>query len=890
MKTNLKIQRFTLSTVLLLLSVMFSFAQTETSTPVDSIIEIGLENPNVECNINITGEVSHLTCFGSKDGCINITVTNGTAPIEYWWCEETTSEDICNLKAGSYHVTVTDGNGCQALKTFFVTQPKQILINATVNNVSCNSINDGSIIVSITNGVAPLSYKWSNGETTKDLTNIGAGKYTLTVTDAKGCNVSKAFTITQSPAFTVDQEITNASCNSASNASINLTINSGVAPINFAWSNGAATEDISNIPAGNYLVTISDATGCIVEKSFSITQPEAISIEGTVKNVSCNAGTDGSIFTSITNAVEPITYSWNNGAITSALSAAVAGQYSILATDANGCTAQQTFEISQPAIIQISAITGEAACATVNNGYVDITVIGGNMPYNFNWSNASVSEDLYGIGAGEYTVTVIDQLGCTAVKTATVAQTEAIAIVLTSPLVIGDYNTSCNIDGDGSIEIEIAGGVAPYSIAWSNGVVNQETIENLKAGTYSVLVTDKNGCSATASITLTKPVNCNCTPVIPVPTKTCANCNLVIDGKNWANIPSGAVACITNNYNSGINMTNATLVICGTANISSINFNGANRIIVLGTLNIPSFSINSNTIVIENYGRINVQNWSGMGGKIYNYSTIYFNNGLNINPEGTLENNADVFITGALNVNGKFVNNGYMSVTQPSHVNSGCSFINNCSIDFVDVIINSNLVFKNNGSFTAATTRFNNTVGSFGPGSYIETINLYYTDVVLTNASTQGCNLISVSGITEINHGTLNGTITICDQNGIEKLDALVLKNGASLDCNSCNYEGEVAFKAYTANDINITIEENSALELIVAPAPASANEDVTVTFNSNSFNLFITNTLAQKVYSSVNNSSVVTIEAGTLNTGLNIVKVIDNKTGLSFETTLIIK
>jgi hypothetical protein len=174
------------------------------------------------------------------------------------WCN---TQDLTNIPAGTYNVTVTDAGGCtQTLNGIVITEPAAIVLTETHVNANCNGASTGSIDLTVAGGTAPFTYAWSNGATTQDLTNITSRNYNVTVTDAGGCTQTlNGIVITEPAAIVLTETHVNANCNGASTGSIDLTVAGGTAPFTYAWSNGATTQDLTNIPAGTYNVTVTDA-------------------------------------------------------------------------------------------------------------------------------------------------------------------------------------------------------------------------------------------------------------------------------------------------------------------------------------------------------------------------------------------------------------------------------------------------------------------------------------------------------------------------------------------------------------------------------------------------------------------------------------------------------
>jgi hypothetical protein len=397
-------------------------------------------------------------------------------------------------------------------------------------NVSCNGLSNGSVNLSVTGGTpisgggASYTYSWSNSVSTEDLSSLVAGTYSVVVTDANSCTATASVTITQ-PATLVPSitSSSNVSCNGLSNGSVNLSVTGGTAisgggaNYTYSWSNSVSTEDLSSLVSGTYSVVVTDANSCTATASVTITQPAALvpSITSST-NVSCNGLSNGSVNLSVTGGTAisgggaNYTYSWSNSASTEDLSSLVSGTYSVVVTDANSCTATASVTITQPATL-VPSITSSTnvSCNGLSNGSVNLSVTGGTpisgggASYTYSWSNSASTEDLSSLVAGTYSVVVTDANSCTATASVTITQPVVLLASISS-----STNATCNGFADGTVNLSVTGGTSlpsNYSYSWSNSSITED-LSGLAAGTYSVVVTDANSCTATASVTITEPV------------------------------------------------------------------------------------------------------------------------------------------------------------------------------------------------------------------------------------------------------------------------------------------------------------------------------------------------------------------------------------------------
>jgi subtilisin-like proprotein convertase family protein len=328
------------------------------------------------------------------------------------------------------------GIGGQA--TVLITEPP-VLVNTLIPqvynggwNVSCNGASDGMIFANTSGGTAPYSYAWSNGATTQMVSGLSAGTYSVTVTDANGCTDVQSITLTEPPLMTDSYTAStyncgyNVSCNGATDGSIDYSVSGGTPPYAYNWSNGANTEDISGLGAGTYSVTASDRNGCTTTETITLTEPPVLTTSLTTSmfacgfGVSCSGASDGSVSSTTTGGCAPYSYQWSNGGMGGFINGVTAGSYSVTVTDANGCQAFATAEITEPAPVTVTCSPNTTVfqgwpgsdCATITASGIG----GGCAPYTIAWSNGATtaSQTVCPTVSTDYTVTVTDANGCTA--------------------------------------------------------------------------------------------------------------------------------------------------------------------------------------------------------------------------------------------------------------------------------------------------------------------------------------------------------------------------------------------------------------------------------------------------------------------------------------------
>ncbi len=445
-------------------------------------------------------------CAGASSGSVDLEVTGGTTPYNYVWNNGQTTQDLANVSGGTYTVVIYDANGCSITNSTVVTEPAPITISVAKTDVLCNGAVTGAIDITVNGGTPVITYAWSNGAVTEDLTALAAGTYSVTITDGNGCTASASVVITQPAGLVLNATPVNVGCNGGANGSVDITVQGGVFPYTFAWSNGAVTEDINGLSGGTYGVTITDANGCTLTASYTITEPTAIAITLTGTNVSCFGAANGSIDLTVSGGTAPYSFLWNTFQTVEDLNGVSGGTYFVIVTDANGCTKHDSIVITEAPQLVLSTVVANVLCNGAATGAIDLTVAGGSQPYDYTWSNTATTQDISGLVAGTYSVTVKDASNCTASVSAVVTETSA--IVLNSSV----DSIACANGNNGAIDITVQGGVFPYTYLWTTGATTED-IFGLVAGTYTVTVTDANSCTITAQFVLSQPSGMSSTVV-----------------------------------------------------------------------------------------------------------------------------------------------------------------------------------------------------------------------------------------------------------------------------------------------------------------------------------------------------------------------------------------
>jgi gliding motility-associated-like protein len=441
-------------------------------------------------------------CNGQTNGTATVVASGGLTPYTYLWSNGQTGATASGLGASTYSVTVTNVYGCAATATATVTQPAVLSSNTTFTNVGCNGGANGTATASVVGGTGPYSYVWLPGAySTSSITGLSIGSYSLAITDAKGCTTQSSANITQPPPLSISSTIVNATCGQP-NGSASVAGTGGFAPYTWTWSGGQSGATVNSLAAGTYTVTIQDLNLCTYSAPISITNTSGPVASITSNNVTCNGVNNGSATITTTGGALPFTYLWSNGQTTPTATNLGAGIYSVVATDANNCSATASTTISQPPLLIANAVGVAPSCNGFTDGSVQVGALGGTPPYSYFWaiSGTPTTAAVQGLGSGVYNVTVVDANACLKLASVTLNNPSILSVSISSTAI------SCNGACDGTATATVSNGTPPYFYSWSDNL-NQATptVNGLCAGTYSVAVTDAGGCPANAVAFINTP-------------------------------------------------------------------------------------------------------------------------------------------------------------------------------------------------------------------------------------------------------------------------------------------------------------------------------------------------------------------------------------------------
>ena len=687
-----------------------------------------------------------VNCNGEYNGEVTVTVSGGTSPYNYAWSSGGTGLNETGLNAGTYTFTATDNHGCTTNLSIDITEPQALAASvASSSNLTCNSSADGDVTINVTGGVTPYTILWSNGNTGLSDSNLSAGLYTFTVTDAHSCTDSASVTLTEPLILNaVISSYSDVNCNGGNDGSATVIVSGGTTPYAYNWSSGGNGATENNLSFGTYTVTVTDVNNCENIVTVDINQPATLTSSIVINDsINCNGFNNGILSVNYSGGTPPYNIIWSSGGTTDIESNLVAGNYDVSITDANLCTTSASISLPEPEVLNASIIGTDVSCNGGNDGSADLTVTGGTSPYTFEWSTLETIEDISGLNAANFVVTVTDYYGCIVNTNVNINEPSVLALTPSST------QSSCG-NTDATASVTPSGGTTPYTYFWSNSQTTQ-SISSLPSGSYSVTVTDNNGCKDSLTISISDMG----APVAVATVQSNVSCFGYNDGSATVNVTSGN-SPFTYLWSDASAQTDSIAVslVADTYSVTVFDVNNCKTIETI-TITQPLELISSyiksdascNTF---NDGSINLT----VAGGITPYSFIW-DDILNSNTEDLSGLTADNYSVTITDANG-CISNSTITINEPDQIIG--------SIAVTNVICNSGKNGALDLTVTGGTSPYTFLWNDSGNSTIEDLVGLLAGNYSVTITDANNCQTIETTTITEPSAivSNISGTDIIC--------------------------------------------------------------------------------------------------------------------------------
>ncbi len=443
------------------------------------------------------------TSCGLNNGVAGITASGGTGALTYNWSNGASGLTDSGLAAGVFTVTVMDANACQATATATINASTALVVS-TIDSASlkCFADNSGSVSVTATGGTGVLTYLWSTGATSATISALAAASYSVTVSDAAGCQLISTVALTQPLSLGLSATGISAKCFGNCDGQAVIIPTGGTPPLTALWSTGGTNLNINGLCFGNVAVTITDLNGCHHDTIISVSQPAALAETLGSSPADCNQSNGSASVLTSKGGTGAYTYSWSSGATGITSLNIPPGTYTVTLTDVNACTSTSTTVVlNTPGVSAALLNTTPVACSGNCTGSASAQANGGTGPFTFSWSNGSSSANPSALCQGVYTLTITDGKTCTSAISAVITQPKVLDLPAITPATVCFGQTA-------SVTANPSGGTPAYTISWEPGNLTGPTVSvaSMSIATYTVSVMDANGCTAPTQTVAINPV------------------------------------------------------------------------------------------------------------------------------------------------------------------------------------------------------------------------------------------------------------------------------------------------------------------------------------------------------------------------------------------------
>ncbi len=445
---------------------------------------------------------SKIRCAGATEANIEAIVNGGKAPYTYQWNSEISSALLLNVGQGLYNLIVTDAIGHSATSVITVDAPLPLAVDLKVESPASTNGSDGRANATVTGGKGKYIYLWDNSEKTPRAEKLASGNHSVTVTDENGCTVEGNVMISENilPLTAKISQVNKIICAGQEEASLKVEVSGGKQPFTYSWSGVGkelTAEIINNLPAGTYTLKVTDVTGSSISNQFEITEPKPLKVTADDISPASTGNADGYLMLKATGGTTPYAYNgkvWPAGSTSFKVENLGPGDYQMKISDAAGCSADVSVRITEDILPLSLAIrqTKQILCTGAAEASMEASAKGGKPPYIYSWNNGPNSATLANVAEGLYIINVTDGSGQKSSAEFKVAGPVPMTVEITN--LRSATNDRIN-DGKGTIQVK--NGASPYTYSWSNGETTVQSVR-LPIGNGQVVVTDQNGCSASA--------------------------------------------------------------------------------------------------------------------------------------------------------------------------------------------------------------------------------------------------------------------------------------------------------------------------------------------------------------------------------------------------------
>lgn len=516
----------------------------------ESVAIINMTENIEELNATIiqSGEIK---CHSAGNVDLSVDIKGGKGPYQYTWSGGQKTEEIKQLTAGNYLVTVTDATGKNVIASKEVKQPAPITVSIQTDGIASANNSDGRATAKAIGGSGTYKFTWDSGESTNKAVKLSAGRHLVTVTDESGCTATGDVEISENVlALQVSvAQIAEINCANDAAAAVKAVVTGGKGPYTYKWSNQSSTASISSVKEGLFTLTVSDVTGHTATTAITIDAPAPLVLKVVAETAATTNGSNARASATVSGGKEKYSFLWDNGEKTNRAEKLNAGNHSVTVTDENGCTIAGSVEISENILPLAVSITQsqQIVCSGKKTATLVAEAKGGKEPFKYAWSDGSQSSTITNVGAGSYSVTLTDATGKTFTSQQLVTQPASLIVetYLVAPASTGNTN--------GEVSLKISGGTLPYSFRNSTlaNTANVIKVDNLSPGLHNVSITDAAGCSVETSFTVTEniiPLTATVRETNAVQCSGNANASLIAEAKGgkppyqftWNNGSQGA--------------------------------------------------------------------------------------------------------------------------------------------------------------------------------------------------------------------------------------------------------------------------------------------------------------------------------------------------------------